>query len=32
MRQDWRLLTLCDRFFDAIEQGDYNTLESCYAP
>lgn len=32
MRQDWNLLALCDRFFDAIEQGDYETLESCYAP
>ncbi|MGE0621892.1 MAG: nuclear transport factor 2 family protein [Pseudomonadales bacterium] len=32
MRQDWNLLLLCDRFFDAIEQGDYETLESCYAP
>jgi len=32
MRQDWNLLLLCDRFFDAIEQGDYETLERCYAP
>jgi len=32
MRQDWNLLSLCDRFFDAIEQGDYETLEGCYAP
>ena len=32
MRQDWNLLELCDRFFDAIEQRDYPTLERCYAP
>ncbi len=32
MRQDWNLLQLCDRFFDAIERGDHETLESCYAP
>jgi ketosteroid isomerase-like protein len=23
---------LCDRFFDALEQKNYNTVESCYAP
>ena len=32
MRKDWQTLELCDRFFDAIEQNDYETLESCYAP
>ena len=32
MRRDSELLALCDRFFDAIEQKDYDTLESCYAP
>jgi len=32
MRRDGETLTLCDRFFDAIEQKDYETLESCYAP
>jgi ketosteroid isomerase-like protein len=32
VRQDWNLLELCDRFFDAIEQKDYATLERCYAP
>jgi ketosteroid isomerase-like protein len=32
MRKDSETLALCDRFFDAIEQGDYKTLESCYAP
>jgi ketosteroid isomerase-like protein len=32
MRKDWQTLELCDRFFDAIEQKDYETLESCYAP
>ena len=32
MRKDWQTLELCDRFFDAIEQKDYDTLESCYAP
>jgi ketosteroid isomerase-like protein len=32
MRKDWQTLELCDRFFDAIEQRDYDTLESCYAP
>ena len=32
MRQDWNLLALCDRFFDAIEQKDFPTVESCYAP
>ena len=32
MRKDWQTLELCDRFFDAIEQKDYTTLEACYAP
>lgn len=32
MNRDSQLLELCDRFFDAIEQKDYETLESCYAP
>ena len=32
MRKDWQTLELCDRFFDAIEQNDYETLEACYAP
>lgn len=32
MRKDWETIQLCDRFFDAIEQGDYDTLEKCYAP
>ena len=32
MRKDSELLALCDRFFDALEQKDYETLESCYAP
>ena len=32
MRKDWQTLELCDRFFDSIEQRDYDTLERCYAP
>ena len=32
MRKDWDTISLCDRFFDALEQKDYDTLESCYAP
>ena len=32
MRKDWQTLELCDRFFDAIEHNDYETLEQCYAP
>lgn len=32
MRRDSETLALCDRFFDAIERKDYDTLESCYAP
>ena len=32
MNKDWQTLELCDRFFDSIEQEDYATLESCYAP
>jgi ketosteroid isomerase-like protein len=29
---DGEFRELCHRFFDAIEQRDYETLESCYAP
>ena len=32
MRKDSEMLALCDRFFDAIERKDYETLEKCYAP
>lgn len=32
MRRDAQTLELCDRFFDAIERKDYDTLEGCYAP
>ena len=32
MRKDPETLALCARFFDAIERGDYDTLEACYAP
>jgi len=32
MNKEWDTLSLCDRFFDALEQGDYETVESCYAP
>jgi ketosteroid isomerase-like protein len=32
MRKDSETLALCDRFFDSIERGDYETLEGCYAP
>jgi ketosteroid isomerase-like protein len=32
VRKDSETLALCDRFFDAIEQKDYETLEKCYAP
>lgn len=32
MRKDWQTLELCDRFFDALEQKDIETVESCYAP
>ena len=32
MRKDWETLELCDRFFDAIEQKDFETVEKCYAP
>ena len=32
MRKDSQTLELCDRFFDSIEQKDFDTLESCYAP
>jgi ketosteroid isomerase-like protein len=32
VRKDWQTLELCDRFFDSIEQRNYEALESCYAP
>jgi ketosteroid isomerase-like protein len=32
VRKDWQTLELCDRFFDSIEQNDYESLEACYAP
>lgn len=32
MRKDWQTLELCDRFFDAIERKDAETVEACYAP
>jgi len=32
VRKDWDTISLCDRFFDALEQKDYDTLETCYAP
>jgi ketosteroid isomerase-like protein len=32
MRRDSEMLALCDRFFDAIEQKDFATVERCYAP
>jgi len=32
MRHDSETLALCDRFFDAIEQKDFATVERCYAP
>lgn len=32
MRKDWEMLALADRFFDAIEQKDFDTVETCYAP
>jgi ketosteroid isomerase-like protein len=32
MRKDSETIALCDRFFDAIEQGDYDAVEACYAP
>jgi ketosteroid isomerase-like protein len=32
VRKDWQTLELCDRFFDSIEQRDYEALERCYAP
>lgn len=32
MKKDWETLQLCDRFFDAIEHKDFETVESCYAP
>ena len=32
MRKDWQTLELCDRFFDSIEQKDFETLAACYAP
>lgn len=32
MRKDVETLDLCDRFFDAIEQKNFEVLEACYAP
>jgi len=32
VRKDSETLALCDRFFDAIEKKDFETLERCYAP
>ena len=32
MRKDWQTLELCDRFFDSLEQRDYDTVDTCYAP
>jgi len=32
LRKDWELLQLADRFFDAIEQKDFEAVEACYAP
>lgn len=32
LNKDYSTIELCDRFFDAIERNDYETLESCYAP
>jgi ketosteroid isomerase-like protein len=32
VRKDSENIELCDRFFDALEKKDYDTLESCYAP
>jgi Domain of unknown function (DUF4440) len=32
MRRDWETIKLADRFFDALERGDYETVEKCYAP
>ena len=32
MRRDSEMIALCDRFFDAIEQKDFATVEKCYAP
>ncbi len=32
MRKDSETVALCDRFFDAIEQKDFATVERCYAP
>ena len=32
MRKDWQTLELCDRFFDSLEQKDYDAVERCYAP
>ena len=32
MRKDVQTLELCDRFFDALEHKDYDTVEACYAP
>jgi ketosteroid isomerase-like protein len=32
MRKDWQTLELCDRFFDSLEQRDFDAVEACYAP
>lgn len=32
MNKDWENIALCDRFFDALERKDYETVESCYGP
>jgi ketosteroid isomerase-like protein len=32
MKKDWQTLELCDRFFDAIEQKNFEVVEACYAP
>jgi ketosteroid isomerase-like protein len=32
MRKDWQTLELCDRFFDSLEQRDYDAVDGCYAP
>jgi hypothetical protein len=32
VRRDSETLALCDRFFDAIERRDFDTVERCYAP
>jgi ketosteroid isomerase-like protein len=32
MNRDWESAELCDRYLDAIERGDFETVEKCYAP